>query len=449
MNIVSALLGRSERRALSLADMDAFMDRQMSGPLSATGLAIYPDTALTSAVVYACVNVLAQTIAALPLPVYRRLPNGGKERAPEHRLYPILHDLPNPEMTSFELRMALVGHQALWGNAYAEIERSDAGINALWPLRPDRMTPGRDETGALVYNYRLPNGQPKVFQFVQIMHWRALSGNGIVGYSPIAQAAESVGLDLATRQYGARFFGNDSRPGGFLTHPKTLSDAAATRIAARWEQGHRGLSNAQRVAVLEEGITWTQVGIPPEEAQFLETRRYGRSEIAGLYRVPLHMINDLERATFSNVEHLSLEFAKFTLTPWLVQIEQAIQRDLFAISDGKRTCFAEHLMDGLLRGDIQSRYAAYNTAHMGGWMNADEIRERENMNQLPGGAGAHYWMPLNMQTVDQALEEPEPPGPVPAALAEYVKPAPENDSADAEDSAPDGAETGGDHAVGD
>jgi len=413
------------------------MDMQIAGPLSATGLAINPESAMTSAVVYACVNVLAQAIASLPLLVYRRLPDGGKERAPEHRLYPILHDQPNPEMTAYEFRACLVGHMALWGNAYAEIERSDAGINALWPLRPDRMTPGRDDGGNLIYNYRMPNGQPKQFQFEQIMHWRGLSGNGIIGYSPIAHAAEAVGVDLATRQYGARFFGNDSRPGGILVHPKTLTDAAANRLKDRWEQAHKGLTNSQRVAVLEEGITWTQIGIPPEEAQFLETRRYQRSEIAALYRVPLHLINDLERATFSNIEHQSLEFVTYTLVPWLVQIEQAIRRDLFAISEGKRTHFAEHLVDGLLRGDIQSRYAAYNIAHMGGWLSADEIRAFENMNSIPGGDGQAYWMPMNMQTVEKALE---PPKPVPAGLAPFVKPAPDEgeDEAAPEEDGEDG-----------
>jgi len=280
-------------------------------------------------------------------------------------------------MTAYELRAALVGHVCLWGNAYCEIERSDAGVNALWPLRPDRMTPARDEGNNLVYDYRLPDGTTKRFQFEQIMHWRGLSSNGIIGYSPIQQAAEAVGLDLATRQYGGRFFGNDSRPGGVLSHPGKLSNDAADKLKRRWEQAHSGLSNAQRVAVLEEGITWTAIGVPPEQAQFLETRKYGRSEIAALYRVPLHLINDLERATFSNIEHQSLEFVKYTLVPWLVQIEQAIKRDLFEISEGKRAHFAEHLVDGLLRGDIQSRYQAYNTAHMGGWLNADEIRELE------------------------------------------------------------------------
>lgn len=427
-NVISALLGKSERRTLTLSELDAYMDGA-GGQSTATGLWVDPNSSMQSPVVFACIRVLSESIAALPLLVYRRLPNGGKERAPEHRLYPILHDQPNPEMTAYELRAALVGHVCLWGNAYCEIERSDAGVNALWPLRPDRMTPTRDDSNRLVYDYRLPDGKTKRFQFAQIMHWRGLSSNGIIGYSPIQQAAESVSLDMVTRQYGGRFFGNDSRPGGLLTHPGKLSADAAKRIKSSWEDAHRGLTNSQRVAVLEEGITWTAIGIPPEHAQFLETRRYGRSELAGLYRVPLHMINDLERATFSNVEHLSLEFAKFTLTPWLVQIEQAIKRDLFGISEGKRAHFAEHLLDALLRGDIASRYAAYQTARQNGWLNANEIREFENTNPIPGEEGTTYLWPANMVPAQKALQPPPPP-PVP-------EPAPAEAEEDTEDTEED------------
>lgn len=408
MSVLARLLG-VEQRAYSLADLDALMDGQLGGTASGTGIWVDAGTAMTSAVVYACVNVLAQTIASLPLLVYRRLPSGGKERSPEHRLYSILHDAPNPEMTSYEFRACLVGHVCLWGNAYAEIEMSDAGINGLWPLRPDRMTPARNEAGELVYDYRLPSGQTKRFRFQQIMHWRGLSSNGIIGYSPIQQAAEAIGLDLATRQYGAKFFGNDSRPGGILTHPNKLSPDAAKRLKASWEDAHRGLSNSQRVAVLEEGVQWTAIGIPPEQAQFLETRRYGRAEIAALYRVPLHLINDLERATFSNIEHQSLEFVQYSLVPWLVQIEQGIKRDLFRISDGKRTHFAEHLVDGLLRGDVASRFGAYQVARQNGWLNANEIRMLENLNPIPGEEGSTYLWPANMTPAQVALKPPEPP----------------------------------------
>ena len=427
MNLIDAFMGVKTRN-ISLSDLDAKMDAQMSGPLSAVGLAINPDTAMRSAAVYSCVNVLAQDIASLPLITYRRLERG-KERAPEHRLYAILHDAPNPEMTAYELRACLVSHMLLWGNAYAEIERSDAGINALWPLRPDRMTPTRDDGGNLVYDYRLPNGQPKRFQFVQIMHWRDLSSNGIIGLSPIAQNAESVGLDLATRQYGARFFGNDSRPGGILSTPGKLSDDSAKKMKDRWESAHRGLTNSQRIAVLEEGLSFTAIGVPPEEAQFLETRKYGRSEIAGIFRVPPHKIGDLERATFSNITESDTDYVKSAIRPRCVQIEQAIQRDLFAISDGKRSLFAEHLVDGLMRGDPVSRWTAYTQGLDRGVYCINDVLEMENMNAIKGG-DVHL-VPMNMQTLDEAVKPPEPPKPVPAALAPFVKSAPDAGQQDA------------------
>jgi HK97 family phage portal protein len=430
MGFVTGLL-RPTQRLQSLADLDAAMDRSVDSTTAAAGMWVDAPTAMTSAVVFSCVKVLAESIASLPLLVYRRLPNGGKERAPEHRLYPILHDQSNPEMTAYELRACLVGHVCLWGNAYCEIERSDAGINALWPLRPDRMTPTRDASNKLVYDYRLPDGTTKRFQFAQIMHWRGLSSNGIIGYSPIQQAAESVGLDLATRQYGGRFFGNDSRPGGILTHPGKLSPDGAKNLKKRWEEAHRGLSNSQRVAVLEEGVTWTTIGIPPEQAQFLETRRYGRSEIAGLYRVPLHLIGDLERATFSNIEAQSLEFSKYSLTPWLVQIEQAIQRDLFGISPGKRSHFAEHLLEGLLRGDSQARAAYLQTMRQNGALNADEWRALDNLNPIPDGKGEIYWQPVNMQELGK---EPPPPRPAP-----FTAPATEEDESEPDDTEDEGA----------
>jgi len=427
-----ALFGQTpERRSLSLADLDALMDQSYGpGQTTTTGQWIDTPTAMTSAVVYACVNVLAQTIAALPLLVYRRRPDGGKERAPEHRLFPLLHHAPNPEMTAYELRACLVGHVCLWGNAYCEIERSDAGVNGLWPLRPDRMTPTRDADNALVYDYRLPDGTLKRFQFAQIMHWRGLSTNGIIGYSPIRQGAESIALDMATRQTGNRFFGNDARPGGILKTAATLSDPARANLKTSWESAHGGLTQKSRVAVLEQGIEWQQIGIPPEEAQFLETRRYGRSEIAALYRVPLHMINDLERATFSNIEHQSLEFVTFTLVPWLVQIEQSIKRDLFAISDGKRAYFAEHLVEGLLRGDIASRYQAYATGRNWGWLSANDVRKLENQNPLPGDEGDMYLVPANMMDVAHMNDAPEP------AAAPLPEPEPDEDADAADDGRP-------------
>lgn len=380
-----------------------------TGNKSASGVSVNERTALTSTSVFSAVDILSRTLASLPLHVYRRLIGGGKEKVTEHPLYPILHDLANPEMTSFEFRQALMGHLALWGNAYAEIERNNAGeVIALWPLRPDRMTIKRDNNG-LLYVYQLPNGEQVGLRQSNVMHVRGLSSDGIVGYSPIRMAREAIGLSLATEEFGARFFGNGSNPGGVLQHPGKLSEDAAKRLRDSWAEMHQGLSQSHRVAILEEGMTWQQVGIPPEYAQFLETRKFQVTEIARIFHVPPHMLGDLDRSTFSNIEHQGIEFVVHTMRPWLVCWEQAMKRDLFLPSE-RRIYFAEFLVDGLLRGDIQSRYQAYAIGRQNGWLSADDIRELENMNPLADGQGKVYLVPLNMVPADtlSVLTEPAP-----------------------------------------
>lgn len=375
----------------------------------ASGVTVNENTALNATAVFSAVDILSRTLASLPLPVYRRLQGGGKERATDHPLYAVLHDLSNREMTSFELRQALMGHLALWGNAFAEIERDNAGrVIGLWPLRPDRMTVMRDEQG-LLYVYRIiKTGQEVALRQRNVMHLRGLSSDGVIGYSPIRLAREAIGLALATEEYGARFFGNGSRPGGVLQHPGKLSEEAAKRLKKSWEEMHQGLTQAHRVAILEEGMTWQQVGIPPEDAQFLETRKFQVTEIARIFHVPPHMLADLERSTFSNIEHQGIEFVVHTMRPWLVCWEQAIKRDLF-LPNERQTYFAEFLVDGLLRGDIKSRYEAYAIGRQNGWLSADDIRELENMNPLPDGQGKVYLVPLNMVPADSVTAAPQQP----------------------------------------
>jgi len=368
----------------------------LSGWTTATGITVTPETALQSTAVFACVRVLAETVASLPLPVYRRLPSGGKERAPDHYLYSILHDQPNPEMTSFEFREVLMGHVVTWGNGFAEIEFDGAGrARALWVLRPDKMNVRR-RSGRLEYIYRLPDkvgGREVVLPAERIFHLRGLGFDGLVGYSPIHLARQAVGLAMATEEFGARFFGNGARPGAVMEHPGKLSDEAHERLRKSWEERHQGLEKAHRIAILEEGMKLHEVGIPPEDAQFLETRKFQVVEIARLYRVPPHMIMDLERSTFSNIEHQSIEFVVHTIRPWLVRWEQAIRRDIFLPGD-RKVFFAEFLVDGLLRGDVKSRYEAYAVGRQNGWLSANDVRELENMNPIDGGDV--YLVPLNM-----------------------------------------------------
>lgn len=374
---------------------------------TASGTTITPDTAMQTTAVYACVRILSESVASLPLITYRRLEDGGKERAPDFYLYPILHSLPNPEMTSFELFETLMGHLALWGNAYCEIEMDGAGrVRALWPLRPDRMTITRDrETKQIVYEYMLPNSsQPVPLAAARVMHLKGLSVSGMVGLSPIAMARQSIGLALATEEFGARFYSNNAQPGGVLEHPGKLGDEAYGRLKASWTETHAGLSNAHRVAILEEGMKFEKIGIPPNDAQFLETRKYQTTEIARVFRIPPHMLADLDRATFSNIEQQSLEFVIHTIRPWLVRIEQSIVRSLLTEAE-RRVYFAEFLVDGLLRGDTQSRYSSYAIGRQWGWLSVNDVRTLENMNPVDGGN--EYLVPMNMMTLGAPAPDTE------------------------------------------
>lgn len=407
--ILTRLLGGTQRRDSSgswisedaFTSLVALLNGAAGGYAfkTASGTTITPDTAMQTTAVYACVRILSESVASLPLITYRRLEDGGKERAPDFYLYPILHALPNPEMTSFELFETLMGHLALWGNAYCEIEMDGAGrVRALWPLRPDRMEIKRDrETQQIVYEYMLPNSsQPVTLSSERVMHLKGLSVSGMVGLSPIAMARQSIGLALATEEFGARFYSNNAQPGGVLEHPGKLGDEAYGRLKTSWTETHAGLSNAHRVAILEEGMKFEKIGIPPNDAQFLETRKYQTTEIARVFRIPPHMLADLDRATFSNIEQQSLEFVIHTIRPWLVRIEQSIVRSLLTEAE-RRVYFAEFLVDGLLRGDTQSRYSAYAIGRQWGWLSVNDVRGLENMN--PVEDGDDYLVPMNMTTL--------------------------------------------------
>jgi len=384
---------RIKKRSLNVTK--ALLEAATANNRSSAGVSITEERALKYSAVFGCVRVLAETVASLPLHVYRRLEGGGKERATDHYLYDLLHVLPNPELTSFEFRELQMVYLTLWGNAYAEIEFGKNGKPvALWPLRPDQMQVRRVD-GELVYEYQSNAVGRVTFPWYKIFHIRGLSTDGVVGLSMIRIAREAIGLGLAAEEFGARFFDNDARPGIVLEHPGTLSEEALEHLRKSWEAKHKSLADKHRVAILEEGMKVHEVGIPPEDAQFLETRKFQVNEIARIFRVPPHLIGDLEKATFSNIEQQSIEFVIHTIRPWLVRWEQAIMRDLFSKND-RNEYFAEFLVDGLLRGDIESRYKAYAIGRQNGWLSADDIRELENMNPLPDGMGKIYLIPLNM-----------------------------------------------------
>ena len=362
---------------------------------TSSGKVVNEKTAIQTTAVYACVRVLAEAIASLPLHTYRHTEDG-KEKAMDHPLYHLLHNEPNPEMTSFVFRETLMGHLLLWGNAYAQIIRDGRGnVTALYPSLPDKMTVDRTSTGELYYRYK-KEGLDYPLRQEEVLHIPGLGFDGLMGYSPIAMAKNAIGMAIATEEYGARFFANGANPGGVLEHPGVVKDPA--RIRESWNAVYQGSANAHRVAVLEEGMKFQSIGIPPEQAQFLETRKFQLNEIARIFRVPPHMIGDLERSSFSNIEQQSLEFVMYTLDPWVVRWEQAIAKALLTESE-KKEVFVKFNVNGLLRGDYQSRMAGYAVGRQNGWLSANDIRELEDMNRLPDGSGGDRYL-VNGNMVD-------------------------------------------------
>ena len=363
-----------------------------------SGKPVNERTAMQTTAVYACVRILAEAIASLPIHVYEYQDDGGKKLVHDHPLYYLLHDEPNPEMTSFVFRETLMSHLLIWGNAYAQIIRDGAGrVLGLYPLLPDKMDVQRDDRGNIYYVYSRNSDENPMFKEYgnvklkaeDVLHIPGLGFDGLIGYSPIAMAKNAVGMTLACEEYGASFFANGANPGGVLEHPGVLKDPSKVRES--WNSVYRGVNNAHKIAVLEEGMKYQQIGIPPEEAQFLETRKFQINEIARLYRIPPHMVGDLDKSSFSNIEQQSLEFVKYTLDPWVIRWEQSLQRSLLLPGE-KGKYFIKLNVDGLLRGDYQSRMNGYAVGRQNGWFSANDIREMENMNPIPDEEGGNLYL---------------------------------------------------------
>lgn len=364
---------------------------------SAAGKRVDQRTAMQTSAVIACVRVLADSIASLPVHVYRYDEKGRREKAIDHPLYYLLHKEPNPEMTSYVFREVLMTHLQLWGNAYAQIVRNGRGeILGLYPLMADRMEVQRDSNGEIVYEYTLVQedaptmkGSTVVLKAHEVLHIPGLGFDGLVGYSPIAMAKNSIGLGLAAEEYGSKFYANGASPSGVLEHPGTLKNPARVRDA--WNATYGGSSNANKVAVLEEGMKYTPISINPTEAQFLETRKFQISEIARIFRVPPHMIGDLEKSSFNNIEQQSLDFGKYTLGPWVARWEQSLERALF-FGDEKKNLEIKLNMDGLLRGDYKSRMEGYAIGIQNGFMSPNDIHQLEDMDLIPDELGGNLYM---------------------------------------------------------
>ncbi|WP_350345165.1 phage portal protein [Proteinivorax tanatarense] len=350
------------------------------GPTS-SGKHVDERTAMQTSAVYACVRILSETIASLPLHTYVRT-DKGKEKAIDHPLYTLLHDAPNDEMTSFVFRETLMSHLLLWGNAYAQIIRDGRGkVMALYPLMPDKMTVKRSESGEIYYSYQ-KDSEENILRSYEVLHIPGLGFDGLVGHSPIAMAKQAIGMAIATEEYGATYFKNGANPGGVLEHPGILKDPGKVRDS--WNSVYGGSNNANRVAVLEEGLSFKPITIPPEQSQFLQTRKFQINEIARIFRIPPHMIGDLERSSFSNIEQQSLEFVKYTLTPWLSRWEMAMKKTLLSPSEQKDYFFKMNV-EGLLRGDYKTRMEGYSIGIQNGFLSPNDVRELEDLNPIEHG----------------------------------------------------------------
>lgn len=367
-----------------------------------SGVYISEQAAMQVSTVYACVRVIAEDVASLPFSLYKRLPRG-KDKATEHPLHYLIHDSPNDGMTAYSFREAMMTNLLLWGNAYAQIIRNRYGeIVGLYPLLSSRMWVHRESDGRRTFHYTNDQGRAFTLEKEQVFELNGLSFDGVTGLSPIGHARQAVGLAVATEVYGNKFFANGARPGGILQHPGTVKDPAKVRES--WEQIYKGAANAHKVAVLEEGMTYKEIGMPSKDAQFLETRQFQINEICRFFRIPPHMVGDLSRATFSNIEHQSIDYVVHTLRPWLVRWEQAVNLQLLSPLE-RRDYFSKHNVDGLLRGDFATRMAGYATGRQNGWYSANDIREMEDLNPIPKEQGGDiYLVNGNMVTADGAAQ---------------------------------------------
>jgi HK97 family phage portal protein len=406
---------RKQKRS-SLQRPEQWLVNALGAAKDVSGESVSETSAMSLSVYYDCIRVLSEDVAKLPLLLYRRL-DRGKERFAGHPLYRLLHDEPCPESSAFALRETLTAHALGWGNGYAEIQRDGSGrVVALWPIDPSTVTVERSDAGQLQYVVRNEVGDKTTLRPDSILHIHGLGFSGLVGYSVARVARSSLGSAIATQKHASAFFGNGASPGGVLQHPGALSDKALTHLRESWAERHGGAENAHRPAILEEGMTWHAMSIPPEDSQLLETRQWQVEDICRWFRVPPHKVGHLLRATgWSTLEQTNADYLTDSLMPWLVRWEQEISRKLIAPQE-RESLFVEHLVDALLRTDTNSRFAAYAVAVTNGWMSRNEVRERENLNPAPDLD--EFLMPSGAQTIAQAEAAASAPEPEPEPEAE-------------------------------
>ena len=385
---------------------------EFGGSLHA-GQRVNESTALNVSTVFACARNISEDVAKLPLHLYS-MDGDNKRREKKHPLYRLLHDAPNPEMSSMDFRQCLTGHMLTWGNGYAEIEWANNNrVMALWPIHPRRVAVKRNEAGEIYYEVRPPDGvgETRKLAAYRMFHVRNFGPDGCLGYSPVRMAAESIGAAMATDKFASSFFGNNAWPGFALEHPGVLDPDAREALRKSFEDRHQGADRAFRPMLLQDGMKLSKFSVPPDEAQFLETRQFAVEEICRWYRMPPHKVQQLLRSHYNNIEHQSIEYVTDTLLPWLVRWENEIRRKL--VPD-QQELFAEHSVEGILRGDSDARAKFYNQMFQIGALSTNAILRLENMNDI-GEEGDQRFVMANLVPLTAAAKmaaaksDPNPP----------------------------------------
>lgn len=388
-----------------------FINFVNGGSASSSGVVVSEASAMTYTPFWAAVRIISGAVAGLPLITYRKT-DDGKERAENEIPFTLLKDVANPYMTSFKLKETLQAHALVYGNGYANIERDGGGRPiALWPLLPNQTKRVIGDDGVPHYEVGIPGMEPRTLLDDDVLHIAGLGFDGLSGYNVVRLHKEAIGLGMATKQYSAAFFSNGAQPAGILEHPGEMTEQAQKRFRKSWEEQHKGLTRSHRIAILEEGMKYTQTGVNPEDAQSLEMQKFSVDDVARIFNIPPHKLASMDRATFSNIEEQNMDFLTQTLLYWLKGWETECNKKLIMPSRRGKV-FVEYLVDAFLRGDLESRYKAYNTGRLGGWLSVNEIRGFENMNNI-GDEGDIYLEPLNMKPAGTVT-----PGPAPVVIAD-------------------------------
>jgi len=406
------LLTNIFKRNLSLTDKKAWDTSywNLIGAQSSAGVNVTYDKALSYSAVFNAIALLSGTIGGLPLNLYRKKANQGNVVEDRRPLHNLLHFSPNSEMSAMTFRETMTAHVLGWGNCYAEIQRNGMGeVIALWPIPPNRVVIRRI-SGELIYEVKV-GSETIPLPRNRMLHIPGLGFDGIQGYSVISYARETIGLGLAMEEFGARFFGAGTHPGAVFEHPGKVGGEAYDNLQKSLMETYSGLGKSHKLLILEEGMEMKQLGIPPEDAQFLESRVFSVNEIARWFNVPPHKIKEMSHSTYSNIEHQAIEFVTDSVLPWLVRFEQGYDLQLLSPKERNRKFYFKHIVEGLLRGDAESRGKFYNQMFMIGAMTINEIRAKEDMN--PTKNGDEQFVPLNMVPLSRALAPPPPPPPIP------------------------------------